>query len=60
MQFNRLFNDDGKTTESFHLLIERHSYLLKLSKMLNDAISSVLVIQLLASCVLICTCGKHS
>ncbi|XP_034179212.2 uncharacterized protein LOC117603816 [Osmia lignaria lignaria] len=57
MQFNRLVNDNGKTTESFYLLIKRHGYLLKLSTMLNDVSSSVMVIQMIASSMLICTCG---
>nr|XP_012143985.1 PREDICTED: uncharacterized protein LOC100876205 [Megachile rotundata] len=57
MQFTRLINDSGETTENFPSLIKRHDYLLQLSKMLNDVISFVLVIQLLASCVLISTCG---
>nr|XP_012143890.1 PREDICTED: odorant receptor 67c-like [Megachile rotundata] len=57
MQFTGLINDSGETTENFPSLIKRHDYLLQLSKMLNDVISFVLVIQLLASCVLISTCG---
>lgn len=48
---------NGKSKEDLHSLIKRHGYLLKLGKMLNDTISSVLAIQLLTSCILICTCG---
>lgn len=59
MDFNKMLDENSKTTKRFHSLIKRHGYLLKLSEMLNETISSILVVQLLASCILICACGKH-
>ncbi|XP_034179507.2 uncharacterized protein LOC117603973 [Osmia lignaria lignaria] len=57
MEFSRMVDENGKTVENFHLLLKRHIYLLKLGEMLSDTISVVLAIQLLTSCILICTCG---
>ncbi|XP_029040925.1 odorant receptor 47a-like isoform X1 [Osmia bicornis bicornis] len=57
MKFSRAIDDSGRGAENLHLLINRHDYLLKLSVMLNDTISLVLAMQLLSSCILICTCG---
>ncbi|KAG9428342.1 odorant receptor Or2-like isoform X1 [Apis mellifera carnica] len=56
-EYSKLFNKNEKITEHFILLIKRHIYLLNLSKMLNETISSILIIQLFSSCVLICTTG---
>nr|XP_012143986.1 PREDICTED: odorant receptor 9a-like [Megachile rotundata] len=56
MEYNQV--TDG-STEKFHALIKRHGYLLKLTEMLNDAVSSVLAIQLLSSCILICACDMQ-
>ncbi|XP_012221304.1 odorant receptor 13a-like [Linepithema humile] len=41
----------------FSKLTRRHSYLLTHAKLLIDAISFVLLVQLLVSCILICTIG---
>ncbi|PBC34927.1 Putative odorant receptor [Apis cerana cerana] len=56
-EYSKMFNKNEKITEHFILLIKRHIYLLNLSKILNETISSILVIQLFSSCVLICTTG---
>ncbi|XP_031365752.1 odorant receptor 10a-like [Apis dorsata] len=56
-EYSKLFYKNEKITEHFILLIKRHIYLLNLSKMLNETISSILVIQLFSSCILICTTG---
>ena len=58
-EYSKLFNKNEKITEHFILLIKRHIYLLNLSKMLNETISSILIIQLFSSCVLICTTGEY-
>ncbi|XP_033308013.1 uncharacterized protein LOC117209767 [Bombus bifarius] len=57
LEFNRLGNKNERTMESFIVLIKRHIYLLNLAHMLNETISSILVMQLFSSCVLICTTG---
>ncbi|XP_060825152.1 uncharacterized protein LOC132912060 [Bombus pascuorum] len=57
LDFNRLGNENERTMEHFIVLIKRHIYLLNLAKMLNETISSILVVQLFASCILICTTG---
>ncbi|XP_034179214.2 uncharacterized protein LOC117603818 [Osmia lignaria lignaria] len=57
IKFSRAIDDNGRGAENLHSLINRHDYLLKLSVMLNDTISLVLAMQLLSSCILICTCG---
>ncbi|XP_076395477.1 odorant receptor 10 [Megachile rotundata] len=57
MQFSRVVDEGRRTAENIHSLIKRHEYLLELSGMLNETISSVLIMQLLASCILIATCG---
>ncbi|XP_050593914.1 odorant receptor 13a-like [Bombus affinis] len=57
LEFNRLGNKNEKTMERFIVLIKRHIYLLNLAHMLNETISSILVMQLFSSCVLICTTG---
>ncbi|XP_068978383.1 uncharacterized protein [Bombus flavifrons] len=57
LEFNRLGNKDERTMERFIVLIKRHIYLLNLAHMLNETISSILVMQLFSSCVLICTTG---
>jgi len=45
--------------KSFSKLMTRHSYLLNHAKLLVDAISFVLVMQLLISSILICVMGKY-
>ncbi|XP_012344930.1 odorant receptor Or2-like [Apis florea] len=57
LEYSKLFNKNEKITEHFVLLIKRHIYLLNLSKMLNETIGTILLIQLFSSCVLICTTG---
>ncbi|XP_046143191.1 uncharacterized protein LOC123988165 [Osmia bicornis bicornis] len=59
MEFTKMLDENNKTTKQFHSLIKRHDYLLNLSEMLNETISSILVVQLLFSCILICACGKE-
>ncbi|CAL7938187.1 unnamed protein product [Xylocopa violacea] len=57
LEFSKLVKENERVTEHFKGLVKRHIYLLKLAKMLNETISSILVVQLFSSCVLICTCG---
>ncbi|XP_076481200.1 uncharacterized protein LOC117166374 [Bombus vancouverensis nearcticus] len=57
LEFNKLGNENERIMERFVVLIKRHVYLLNLAKMLNETISSVLVVQLFTSCILICTTG---
>ncbi|XP_033206186.2 odorant receptor 10-like [Bombus vancouverensis nearcticus] len=57
LDFKRLRNETEKTREHFSALTKRHVYLLKLAKMLDDTISSILAVQLFTSCTLICTSG---
>ncbi|XP_061942190.1 uncharacterized protein LOC108002265 [Apis cerana] len=57
LKYSKLSNTNERTMEHIILLIKRHIYLLNLSKMLNETVSSILVIQLFSSCVLICTTG---
>ncbi|XP_031365753.1 uncharacterized protein LOC116185475 isoform X1 [Apis dorsata] len=57
LKYNKLSNENERTMKHISLLTRRHIYLLKLSDMLNETISSILVIQLFSSCVLICTTG---
>ncbi|XP_033180530.1 odorant receptor 67c-like [Bombus impatiens] len=57
LEFNKLGNENERIMERFIVLIKRHVYLLNLAKMLNETISSVLVVQLFTSCILICTTG---
>ncbi|XP_076376758.1 odorant receptor 4-like isoform X2 [Megalopta genalis] len=47
----------GEKKARFYTLIARHQQLLKLSKYLNDTISSIMIVQLFLSYVLICTSG---
>ena len=60
LDFRRLSNDNERTIEHFIALSKRHVYLLKLAKMLNETISSILAVQLFTSCIVICTSGEHS
>ncbi|XP_076376757.1 odorant receptor 9a-like isoform X1 [Megalopta genalis] len=48
----------GEKKARFYTLIARHQQLLKLSKYLNDTISSIMIVQLFLSYVLICTSGN--
>ncbi|XP_003696135.1 odorant receptor 2a-like [Apis florea] len=57
LEYNKLSNENERTRKHITLLTKRHIYLLKLSNMLNETISSILVVQLFLSCVLICTTG---
>ena len=59
LKYNKLSNENERTMKHISLLTRRHIYLLKLSDMLNETISSILVIQLFSSCVLICTTGEY-
>ncbi|NP_001229913.1 odorant receptor 63 [Apis mellifera] len=57
LEYNKLSNENERTTKHITLLIKRHIYLLKLGDMLNKTISSILIVQLSSSCMLICTTG---
>ncbi|XP_016772003.2 odorant receptor 65a isoform X3 [Apis mellifera] len=57
LEYNKLSNENERATKDIILLTKRHIYLLKLSDMLNETISSILIVQLFSSCVLICTTG---
>ncbi|XP_031773876.1 odorant receptor 13a-like isoform X2 [Apis florea] len=57
LKYNKLSDANERTMEHIILLTKRHIYLLNLSKMLNETVSFILVIQLFSSCVLICTTG---
>jgi hypothetical protein len=51
--------ENKNINEKFFKLTSRHSYLLSHAKLLVDAISFVLLVQLLISCILICIIGKY-
>ncbi|XP_054010105.1 uncharacterized protein LOC128893273 [Hylaeus anthracinus] len=57
LEFKRFVEKSENISERFNGLTKRHRHLLKLSKMLNDAISSILAVQLFMSCILICMTG---
>ncbi|XP_076677954.1 uncharacterized protein LOC143374022 [Andrena cerasifolii] len=57
MEFIKIVSKEGNIAKRIDVLIRRHRHLLKLSKELNNAINSVLVVQLFSSCILICTTG---
>ncbi|XP_076678244.1 uncharacterized protein LOC143374193 [Andrena cerasifolii] len=57
LEFTKIVNDNENTARRLDALTARHRHLLKLSKQLNDTISSILVVQLFSSCLLICTTG---
>ncbi|XP_054014561.1 odorant receptor 45b-like [Hylaeus anthracinus] len=57
LDFTKFVNETENIAERFNALTTRHRHLLKLYKMLNDTVSSILVLQLFTSCVLICTTG---
>ena len=59
LEYNKLSNENERTTKHITLLIKRHIYLLKLGDMLNKTISSILIVQLSSSCMLICTTGEY-
>ncbi|XP_076677408.1 odorant receptor 67a-like [Andrena cerasifolii] len=57
LEFTKIVNDNENSARRLDALTTRHRHLLKLSKQLNDTISSILVMQVLSSCLLICTTG---
>ncbi|XP_076759082.1 uncharacterized protein LOC143428243 [Xylocopa sonorina] len=57
LEFSKLSKRNERVTEHFKGLVKRHIHLLKLAKMLNETVSSILVVQIFSSCVLICTGG---
>ncbi|XP_050483271.1 odorant receptor 9a-like [Bombus huntii] len=57
LDFQRLKIESERTREHFNVLTKRHIYLINLANMLNETISSILVMQLFTSCILICTSG---
>ncbi|XP_053977110.1 uncharacterized protein LOC128875502 [Hylaeus volcanicus] len=57
LEFKRFVEKSENISERFNALTKRHCHLLKLSKMLNDAISSILAVQLFMSSILICMTG---
>jgi len=60
---HNFMNLDVTTTkiyDRFSALIERHVYLIQKIKKLIHAVSFILLMQLLASSILMCTVGKYS
>ncbi|XP_078053483.1 odorant receptor 85f-like [Augochlora pura] len=57
LDFSRFFEHGADSAKRFNALVSRHCHLLTLAEHLNDTIGSVLVLQLLSSCFLICVTG---
>jgi len=49
----------AKICNCFNVLIERHIYLIQMTKKLAETISLVLLMQLFISSILLCIIGKH-
>ncbi|XP_017758034.1 PREDICTED: odorant receptor 33c-like [Eufriesea mexicana] len=54
LRLTKFINNGDKEREEFNVLIKRHIYLLNLTKMLNESVSSVLMAQLSSCSILIC------
>lgn len=59
LKFTRFTNGSERSTEQLNALIKRHIYLLNLAEMLNQTISSILIVQLSTSSILMCITGEH-
>ncbi|XP_076629850.1 uncharacterized protein LOC143346024 [Colletes latitarsis] len=57
LDFGRFTSESEATKNRFDALTNRHCHILNLIEQLDHILSSILVIQLLTSCVLICTSG---
>ncbi|CAL7938186.1 unnamed protein product [Xylocopa violacea] len=60
LEFSKLVKENERVNEHFKGLVKRHIYLLKLAKMLNETISSILVVQLFSrfQCILALSVGN--
>nr|XP_003704733.2 PREDICTED: uncharacterized protein LOC100875866 [Megachile rotundata] len=56
-EFTRLITEKKNSMEEFYTCIKRHIYLLELGDMLNNTISSILLVQIFSSSVLITITG---